>query len=164
MYDISDEKDEELPDFSYLLSSCASHSSNHLILKSDKEKFQNSESALNTSKYFNVDINLLNSSIKSIPFNEIQDIKGIEWTEEEITQMNEIAKVNEEIYKSLLANSYLKQNQIAENSQVEKLSKKIDDHLKLPSVKKVDQEKAVELKDGENKESMEKWLDDVLDL
>ena len=134
-------------DFSYLINSHSS-STSHLILKSEQEKYQKSESVLNTSKYFNVDIKILNQSIKSVPFYALHDIKGIEWSQEEINQMNEEATVNDEIYKTLLAEN----RQISEEIRLMKLSS--------PAEKETKQQKT----DSDDKESMEQWLDDVLDL
>ncbi|XP_070495979.1 uncharacterized protein [Chironomus tepperi] len=156
----SSDEEEKLPDFNYLLN-LHSSSTSHLILKSDQEKFE-TESVINTSKYFNVDINLLNSSIKSIPFNEIHNIEGIEWSQDEIDRMNEVSKTNEEVYKTLLA-SLLTNQAPDESRSPEKLTKEIDS-LKV-SPQKETKKKVVEPPTlSDNKESMEKWLDDVLDL
>ena len=117
---------------------------------------------INTSKYFNIDINLLNSCIKSIPFNQIHNIEGIEWSKDEVDRMNEVSKTNEEVYKALLE-SLLTSQATEISSSPEKVIKEIKD-LKI-SPQKEDKKIVVEQQGAtNNKESMEKWLDDVLDL
>lgn len=133
-------------------------STSHLILKSDQERYEKAESVINTSKYFKVDLNLLNSAIKSVPFSVLHDIKGIEWTAEELNHMNETAKLNEENYKSLLAKS---SNHREKEVSPQIVTKEIE-QLKISPSKSRTIDSATVAPD--NKESMEKWLDDVLDL
>lgn len=169
-FEISSDEEEQPADFSYLLNSHAS-SSSHFILKSDQEKFQNTDSVISTSKYFNVDINLLNASIKSLPFNEVysSDIIGtdVEWSSDELSRMKEVARINEEIYKSLLVNKYISENNqaIEGSNPIQQVSEKIEklnvEPLKVVEKIKAQQSVAV---DSNQKESMEQWLDDVLDL
>lgn len=156
----SSDDEEKLPDFSYLLN-LHSSSTSHLILKSDQEKFE-TESVINTSKYFNIDINLLNSSIKSIPFNEIHNIKGIEWSQIELDYMKEVSKANEEVYKTLLASQFTNQA-TKEVSLPENITKEVEE-LKISPQKDIKQKVEEQPIASDNKESMEKWLDDVLDL
>ncbi|KAG5680388.1 hypothetical protein PVAND_009897 [Polypedilum vanderplanki] len=151
----SDDEQETLPNFDYLASIPVSTQS-HFILKSEQEKFQG-ESIVNYSKYFKINVNLLNASIKSLPFNELHVIKGIEWSEEELKDMQEIAQYNENQYKELL-------NKNTEAIKVPKPEKELGQKVeKLKISQKATESKEVAV-ESNSKASMEKWLDDILDI
>lgn len=163
----SDEEDEdELLDFNYLVKQQISTGS-HFILKSEQEKFH-SESIVNFSKYFNIDIHLLNASIKSVPFYERHEIKDVEWKREELDCMREAARVNEDAYKTLLKTSIEKAKKKSNPIETtDKLSNKEKDTLRISSSASKNKEEATAVatnNSGTNKESMEKWLDDILDI
>lgn len=148
------EEEEELPDFSYL-SKLPVNAQSHLILKSEQEKFEG-ESIVNCSKFFNIDIKLLNAAIKSIPFNELYVIKDVEWTDSELDQINETAAFYENEYKELI-----KKNSNIIDTRQEKSEAKFKELTINPS-EKVSQQ--TEIGEEGSKQSMEKWLDDILDV
>lgn len=104
------------------------------------------------SKYFNIDIKLLNLAVKSIPFNERHSISGIEWSVGELKSMNEEAEINEKAYNELLNTK-----PVTEELKIEKKITKEVEQLKLEPVEEVTSA-------CDDKKSMEKWLDDILDI
>jgi hypothetical protein len=129
----------------------------HFVFKGEQEKFQGESLATQFSKYFNIDTKLLNLAIKSIPFNERHSISGIEWTSEELDRMREEAISCEQAYKELLESNLSK----SEEKKVEKVTNKTE-KLNIGSEKK--ESTSVVPPKSDDKKSMEKWLDDILDL
>lgn len=130
----------------------------HFLLKSEQEKFQGDQHQL-SSKHFNIDIKSLNLAIKSIPFYERHMLNDIDWSEEELNQMREEAKVHEEAYKELMKVS---DNKVIEQ-KVEKVKRKVE-KLSIDPVKEEEKKSEVEKSPKDEKKSMEKWLDDILDI
>lgn len=101
---------------------------------------------------------MLNMAIKSIPFNERHNIQDTEWRAEELQQMTEIAAKNETMYRNHLEESTqskptkLKQDSSADTGMPVKVSTKSQSTNIEPK-----------LQTGE-KESIQKWLDDILDI
>jgi len=147
---MSSSSDEEAPDFDYLLKM---PKGSHFMLKSEQQKFiEDTTSSTSTkfSKYFNVDCEILNLALKSIPFYERQDVTGITWTEDELQAMTEVASQAEERYRDVLEKSLDKPNLAKE---VKKL--KIQEEPKAA---------AAETEAPSDKASIQKWLDDILDI
>lgn len=156
-YEISSDSEEEAPDFNFLVSQHTSTGS-HFVFKGEQEKFQGESLANQFSKYFNVDTKLLNLAIKSIPFNERHEIiSGIEWSKEELHHMREEARNCEQAYKQLLESNLSK----PEEKKVQKVTSQVE---KLKIEEKKESAVSVEPPKSDDKKSMEKWLDDILDL
>lgn len=121
------------------------------MFKKEQERFEGDNLEVQFSKYFNIDIKLLNLACKSVPFNERHNINGIEWSADEINRMNEDAKLNEIAYNELL-----NIKPITEEPKVEKVTKEVDqlDHAEKSEITGA----------CDDKKSMEKWLDDILDI
>lgn len=149
-YDISSGSEDEAPDFNYLLKQ-QSATGSHFIFKKEQEKFEG-DIDVQFSKYFNIDIKLLNLAVKSIPFNERHSISGIEWSVDELNSMNKEAEINEKAYYELLNTK-----PVTEELKIEKKITKEVEQLKLEPVEEVTGA-------CDDKKSMEKWLDDILDI
>lgn len=137
------ESEEDAPDFDKLLKLPPSTGS-HFMLKSEEKKFQEQDG----NKAFKIDINLLNLAMSSIPFNERYDLRTVEWTSTELERMKQEAITAEGKYKEALRNNPAKSSIPAEKPQ--KSTQK-------PSEKTTSKPKT-------EKESMQNWLDDILDL
>lgn len=139
------ESEDDAPDFDKLLKLPPSTGS-HFMLKSEEKKFQEVQEA---SK-FSIDIKLLNLAMRSIPFNERYDIKTMEWTSDELEKMKQEAEMAGGKYQEALLNAPEKRSKAPEKpppADVQKLK-----------------EKATSNKPKTEKESMQNWLDDILDL
>lgn len=157
----SSDSEEEAPDFDYLLKLPASTGS-HFLLKSEQQRF-NQDSDLEFSKHFHLDTVLLNLAMKSIPFNERQDIEGVEWNSTELQKMKEDASHFAELYREAL-----------DRSREDKKESIADIANKMNEVKIVDEAEqsgsflsdktTASKKPLKEKESMQEWLDDILDL
>jgi hypothetical protein len=161
-FEIAEEDDDEqdqLPNFNYL-ASLPVNAQSHLILKSEQERFQG-ESIVSYSKYFNINIQLLNAAIKSVPFSEIHEIRGLEWSADELNCMQERAELNAVKYKEALSKS-TDVSKLAQAS-TEDLEKKAE-ALKISTPEKTYlSAREEEADNSSSKASMEKWLDDILD-
>jgi hypothetical protein len=132
----------------------------HFLLKSEREKFQSDQQqGTQLSKHFNIDIKSLNLAIKSIPFYERHCINGIDWSKEELNQMKEEARVHEEAYKELIKVNESK----VKDQKADQVNKKVE-KLSIDPVKEEKQPEEVENSPKNEKKSMEKWLDDILDI
>ena len=143
------DSDEEAPNFQDLLKLPPSTGS-HFLFKSEQKKFQQGSSA---SKTFKIDTNLLNLALKSIPFNQRHDIKGVEWVNGELEEMKREAQLLEEDYKTALAKA----------PEPEPTIEKQVKHIPEPSTT-TPSAKSPKSKPATEKESMQNWLDDILDL
>jgi hypothetical protein len=127
----------------------------HFLLKSEQEKFSTESIASDFSKYFNVDIKTLNLAINATPFNERHNIRGIEWTEEELNNFKKEAEINEEIY----------QQHIKKISKIEDTAAKLSELSESNNQQKdLSPPESTSAGSSTDKNSMEKWLDDILDL
>lgn len=152
-FDPSSDSEDEAPDFDYLMKLPPSTGS-HFILKSEKDKFEDTSAQF--SKHFVIDTNILNLALKSIPFNERHDIKNIEWSSAELTQMKEEAEANEKVYRDTLEKILFDEKQKSE----EKLTKKVES-LKIKEEPKTISSSSTP---KDNKEAIQDWLDDILDM
>jgi hypothetical protein len=152
----SSESEDEAPDFDYLLKLPPSAGS-HFLLKSEQEKFGQEIDSSQFSNHFKIDTNILNLAIKSIPFNERHEIKGIEWNSTELLRFQEEAATNENKYKDMLEkNIFAAATQKPGKSKTEKIEIKVK-ALRITEPKTVPQEPV-----KDDKESLEKFLDDLL--
>jgi predicted carbohydrate-binding protein with CBM5 and CBM33 domain len=154
-FELSSDSEEEAPDFDYLLKLPPSTGS-HFILKSEKEKF---DDTTQFSKHFVIDTNILNLAMKSIPFNERHEIGGIEWSAAEVLQMREEAENNEKAYRDALEKILFDEKRKSEK-QPEKLAKKVDE-MKISEEKPA---KSALRTPANDKEAIQDWLDDILDM
>lgn len=136
----SDSEDDVLPDFNYLLKLPPSTGS-RFRLKSEILKF-NEHQEMQFSRHFNLDTKILNLSIQSIPFNE--RFEDFSWNVHEISDMKKEAKRFEEV----LQEEYYKKNAKPLSYSNERF-----EIAECP--------KPVENTD--EKESIQKWLDDILE-
>lgn len=158
----SSDSEDEPPDFDYLLKLPPS-SGSHFMLKSEQQKFeQELENNEKFSKYFNIDTNVLNLALKSIPFNERHDI-GVEWNSDELRNMEAEASKNEVIYRELLEKNL---HEKKAKPKPPTLSNKLEAmKVSAPqSSKSLSKEASTVTGDGRDKESIQKWLDDILDI
>lgn len=94
-----------------------------------------------------MDTKLLNLAIESIPFQE-RHICDIEWSAEELDRMTERAVRGEQAYKELI------------NTDLHKSEK-----VSIETERVVVTAKEVKIEPPKSEvESMEKWLDDILDV
>lgn len=138
------ESEDDAPDFDKLLKLPPSTGS-HFMLKSEEKKFQE----LQEANMFSIDIKLLNLAMQSIPFNERYDVKTVEWTSGELEKMKQEAQAAEGKYQEALLNNPGKVPKAAEKPPEASIQKPKE---KTPSKPKTE------------KESMQNWLDDILDL
>lgn len=155
-FDISSGSEDEAPDFDYLLK-LPSSSGSHFILKSEKEKFEDDSSQF--SKHFVIDTNILNLAMKSIPFNERHDIPGIEWSSAEILQMGEEAQANEKTYRDAIEKKVHEKNR-----QIDEKSEKLGEKFESLKVSENKTAKIASKTPANDKEAIQDWLDDILDL
>lgn len=149
-HDHSDEDSDQSPDFDYLLKFAPSTAS-HMILKSDQQLFDSSSVEL--SKHFSIDSNLLNVCMLSIPFNERFHDDDIEWKSDELERLQENANFYEKKLNDKI--SHISSSKPAETSKpILKTFK--SEEKKSPIVK----EKTAKTE----KEQIQNWLDDVLDI
>lgn len=151
---VSCESDEEesAPDFEYLLK-LPSQPDSHFMLKSEQLKF-NQKLDDNLFNYFSVDIKTLNLSLKVIPLNERHNI--VEWTSEELNEMQSVAAGNEDAYRD-----YLVRNAVKRGNDKDKKKGEIE---KPKSLKQPENDMAKTPKSNDDKELIQKWLDDILDI
>lgn len=123
------------------------------MFKGEKKKFEGDGLATQFSKYFNIDTKLLNLAIKSIPFNERHIISGIEWTEGELERFKEETRICEQAYKELLETT---------SKFEEKKDEKVAENIQNPNIQ--EKKTKIEPPKSDDKKSMERWLDDILDL
>lgn len=145
MQERDSESEDDAPDFDKLLKLPPSTGS-HFMLKSEEKKFQEVQEA---SK-FSIDIKLLNLAMRSIPFNERYDIKTVEWTSGELKKMKQEAETAEGKYQEALLNTPEKSTKAPEKPPPADLQKP--------------KERTTSNKPKTEKESMQNWLDDILDL
>lgn len=138
------ESEDDAPDFDKLLKMPPSTGS-HFMLKSEEKKFQELQ---DVSKSFKIDIELLNLAMSSIPFNERYDLKTVDWTSSELEKMKQEANTAEGKYQEALLSNPVKSPMPAEKPQ---------SSIQKPSEKASNKPKT-------EKESMQNWLDDILDL
>lgn len=155
-FDPSSDSEDDAPDFDYLLK-LPSSTGSHFILKSEQEKFV--DASADFTKHFVIDTNILNLAIKSIPFNERHDIKNIEWSSAELTQMKDEAEANEKIYRDALEKILFDEKQKSE----EKLARKVE-ALKISKETKTIPHQSSSTAPKDNKEAIQDWLDDILDM
>ena len=147
---------DEAPDFDYLLK-LPSSSGSHFILKSEKEKFADDSSQF--SKHFMIDTNILNLAMKSIPFNERHHIECINWSSAEIAQMCEEAQGNEKMYSKALAEKNLDKSQKFDDQ-----TGKLDEKLESLNISAHKTAKTPSKSHANDKEAIQDWLDDILEL
>lgn len=156
----SDEENlqDSAPDFEKLLKMAPSIGS-HFVFKSEKKwENENVESLSNkySKKYFNLDPNMLNLSLLSIPFYERHDFEFFD--DEEKSKMDKQAKNHEENYWNALEkfkndNLKLKTNEKPVKSDiVEQVAK-----LEIKAPKKP-------IAPSKGSEDIQQWLDDILDI
>jgi hypothetical protein len=164
-YDLSSDSDEEPPDFDYLLKLPPSTGS-HFLLKSEQERFnQELDTSSNFSKYFNLDIKTLNLAMNAIPFHERHDLKSINLNSGEIQIMKDEAEANEILYREHLEKVLFDQKEKQKAPKPQTLVQKVE-KLKIEEPPKtsctnVNPQAAGT---GKDKESIQKWLDDILDI
>lgn len=127
-------------------------SGSHFVFKNEQEKFQSDNLDFQFSKHFNIDVKLLNLAIKSIPFDERHNINGVIWTDDELVRMREDSKLNENLYKELMSKS--EKIILVDKEIVQKVERKDTKEEKKEEIHTA----------GDDKKSMEKWLDNILDI
>lgn len=163
----SSDSEDEAPDFNYLLKLPPKSSDSHFLFASEKQKFEaEPESSTMYSKYFSIDTNSLNLAIQSIPFHIRHKVEGIEWSPEELKEMEEIAAANEELYRKNLEELSL--SKLTSDLKLEKkpeveVPKPAEDLIK-PVSTSVDNQEASSSGTPSDKESIQQWLDDILDV
>lgn len=166
-YEISSESEEEAPDFDYLLKLPPSTGS-HFLLKSEQQKFNQDIDSTQFSKHFQLDTNVLNLALKSIPLNERHVLKDIEWNPEEIRQMQLTADANENLYREHLEKVSLKKDKtlpVKPQTLSEKIGKiNIADTPASNATSSNPQSNPHSTENPKDKESIQKWLDDILDI
>lgn len=139
-----------MPDFDYLLKFKPSVDS-HLILKSDQKLFDASDLA----NHFQIDKNMLNLCMLSIPFNERHTIDGVTWRSDELYDMQEVARKNQVMLGEKISHVEMIDNSASSRNK---------------SAIKTDLENSVRAKGMQQpvtrneKEEIQNWLDDVLDI
>jgi hypothetical protein len=164
-YDLSSDSDEEPPDFDYLLKLPPSTGS-HFLLKSEQERFsQELDTSSNFSKYFNLDTKTLNLALKSIPFYERHDIKTIDWNSGEKQIMKDEAEVNENLYREHLEKCLFEKKEKRDPPKPQSLVQKVAE-LKVEESHRTSEPSTNSKPAGteKDKESIQKWLDDILDI
>ncbi|CRL06168.1 CLUMA_CG019063, isoform A [Clunio marinus] len=160
---ISSDSEDEAPDFNYLLKLPPSTGS-HFLLKSEQEKFTQELTSTEFSKYFNLDTKILNLCLMSIPFYERHDNVKIEWTSEEKNRMKNEAKVNEELYRDAMESNIFD----TVNNQKTDIEIKLEnlELSKKPPKNSSENENATSSTKADEKDqnSIQKWLDDILDI
>ena len=153
----SDSEDDTPPDFDYLLK-LPSSAGSHFLLKAEEQKF-NQQPDLNVqlSKQFYLDTNILNLALQSIPFNERHETFNILWNAQELEQMKEEATSFEKKYHENL-------QKVLSDSKVKENALRIEGTAELvPNMEAVNLEQS--FSSGKNdKESIQKWLDDILEI
>lgn len=153
----SSDSEDDVPDFDYLLKLPAG---SHFLLKSEQEKFnqQPDQIATFSSKHFSLDANILNLAIQTIPFNERHENFKMIWNSQELRQMKEEASLFEEKYIRNLVKAR------------DELPLNIDQNDESPIKPASNIENSVSSsacssnpKEGD-KESIQKWLDDILEI
>jgi hypothetical protein len=94
--------------------------------------------------------------MKSIPFNERHEIGGIEWSAAEVLQMREEAENNEKAYRDALEKILFDEKRKSEKQ----LTKKVDE-MKISEEKPA---KSASRTPANDKEAIQDWLDDILDM
>lgn len=165
----SDESDEEQgADFEDLLKQ---HKSSYFMFESEKKWLDedvSNEIPINYSKFFNLDTKFLNQCILSVPFNERHTF-DINYTEKELVEMQKSADHNESQYKEMLENSFIQPATTVSPKQQEEKLLKVTEKLSKVEVgvsKPVTKENISSNEPSSstsNKESIQKWLDDILD-
>lgn len=150
----SDSDDDEPPNFDYLLK--LSSTGSHFLLKSEQERFnQDLETKTPFSSHFNLDTNVLSLAFKSIPFDERHAIANIEWGQEELNQMQKAAEINEEQFRLIL------QNNLHKKIELSSVTDKVES-LKL--TKAPVSSSTAPVGGQKDKESIQQWLDDILEI
>lgn len=150
----SDSEDDSPPDFDYLLSFSSSHES-HFLLKAEQQKFNQRES-VQLSKHFNLDTNILNLAVRSIPFNERHEDLKILWNSQEVRQMKEEAASFEEVYYQSLQKSC--------NKETPPINRSLQQTDESTNKAALSEAKISSAENKGEKESIQEWLDDILDL
>lgn len=164
-YEMSSDSDDDAPDFDYLLK-LPSSTGSHFLLKSEQEKFsQELDTSSKFSKYFNLDTKTLNLAMKAIPFDERHDIKGVAWNSGEIQIMKDEAEVNENLYREHLEKVMFEKKVKREAPKPQTITQKVD-NIKIDETPKASGVNAKPTPTGpeKDKESIQKWLDDILDI
>lgn len=129
----------------------------NFLLKSEQQKFQKHDLDTSYSKFFNVDTNMLNLALKGLSLIAKHDIEGIDWSRSELAQMEDEVKASETEYRDLL-----EKNLIAGNtSSLKQAAHTLHDNAKSS---KLENDSASARKAEKDKESIQRWLDDVLDI
>lgn len=162
----SSDSEGDAPDFGYLLNLPASTGS-HFLLKSEHQRF-NQDSELEFSKHFKIDTHLINLAMKSIPFNEKQNVRGVQWNSTELLEMAKDASHYAELYREALEHSQ------QEKEEASVLAAKIREVEIQPGIHQKTKpsgnpgSSSVKTKSlsepTKEKESMQEWLDDILDM
>lgn len=148
----SSDSDDSAPDFDYLLRLPPSTGA-HFLLKSEQLKYQQEVDA-EFSKNFTIDTALLNMALKSIPFNERHEFNSFTWKSDELRNMQDESAIYEGKYRDMLENAFVN------NSKADKSEKP----KPVPNVNKEKDEQKPDSNSNNQKESIQKWLDDILDL
>lgn len=149
--------EEEVPDFDYLLKFKPSVDS-HLILKSDQRLFDTTE----LTNHFQIDKNLLNLSMLSIPFNERHEIEGVNWRSDELLNMQKISDHHRNKLNEKISQISSDQKRIYVSDNIDKVRKDcISEQAKNLEIPK-SQQKISSPKS--EKEDIQNWLDDVLEI
>lgn len=141
-----DSEEDSAPDFDYLLKLPPSNGS-HFLMKSEQLKYQQ-DADTSLSKYFSIDTTLLNLNLRSIPFIERHELNNLKWKSDELSHMQEESELYENKYRDMLKN-------IPSRLQ--------SDKPKPPVNVNVEKEKKPNVS-SPSKDSIQKWLDDILDV
>lgn len=129
----------------------------NFLLKSEQQKFQKHDLDTSYSKFFNVDTNMLNLALKGLSLIAKHDIEGIDWSRSELTQMEDEVKASETEYRDLLEKKLIAGN----TSPLKQAAHTLHDNAKSS---KLENDSASARKAEKDKESIQRWLDDVLDI
>lgn len=151
----SDSEEDAPPDFDYLLK-LPSSAGSHFLLKAEQQKFNQQPDQF--SKHFSLDTNILNLAVQSIPFHERHENFKIHWNLQELRQMKEEATAFEERYSQSL---------LTIRNTNEQLSLDVDKSLETVAsveVPAITKHAAPDPDGTENVKSIQKWLDDILEI
>lgn len=140
------ESEDSAPDFDYLLKLPPSNGS-HFLMKSEQLKYQQDvETSL--SKYFSIDTTLLNLNLRSIPFTERHEFNNLKWKAGELSYMQDESELYENKYRDMLKN----------------IPSRLQSDKSKPPAKVIVEKETKPNIDSPSKESIQKWLDDILDV